>query len=325
VVPLLVDRMTNADGRKFRDGLNYQHNLAAVRQVIDAQDPAAWDENLYMHWLATLRELSVPTTDAKYPEVMRTKAWAMRTLNSQLGSWAQLRHDTILYAKQSYTATDLCYYPAGFVEPLPGFWLRLEKMAARGAEQIEKTPFPDQGTQTRQAQHFRNFAKQVSILRGIAEKELAQKELTKEETTFLEKTVEIQFRGSGGPRYNGWYFGLFYKDRQDADKWDALVADVHTDTPDPIYNDPGCVLTQGVGNVDLLLVAIDNGKDRMVYAGPVFSHYEFEMPGVTRKSDSEWRKDIKEGRLAPRPPWTQSYLVPGTNPDVKRYQHENDK
>jgi hypothetical protein len=344
VVPLLTERMTQHDGRKFRDGLNYQHNLAAARDVIDAQVPSAWDENLYMLWLATLRELSSPTTEAKYPEVMRTKAWAMRTLNSQLGSWAQLRHDTILYAKQSYTEGTLCYYPAGFVEPRPGFWARFEKMADRAAELIEKTPFPDRvvekpvgpkgehklnlslkATQAAQAQHFRNFARQVAVLRGIAEKELAQKELTKEETAFLEKTVEIRFRGSGGPQYTGWYFGLFYKGPTDADKWDALVADVHTDPPDMVYDDPGCVLTQGVGNVDLMLVAIDSGKDRVVYAGPVFSHYEFEMPGVTRKADSEWRKDLKEGRQPPRPPWTEGYLAPGTNPNAKNYLHPNDK
>ena len=34
VVPLLVERMTAKDGRPFRDGLNYQHNLAAVRNVV---------------------------------------------------------------------------------------------------------------------------------------------------------------------------------------------------------------------------------------------------------------------------------------------------
>ena len=67
----------------------------------------------------------------------------------------------------------------------------------------------------------------------------------------------------------------------------------------PRHGDPGCVLHQGVGNVDLLLIAIDNGKDRMVYAGPVLSHYEFEMPGVTRKSDSEWKEDLRAGRLTP--------------------------
>jgi hypothetical protein len=47
----------------------------------------------------------------------------------------------------------------------------------------------------------------------------------------------------------------------------------------------------------------------MVYAGPVLSHYEFEMPGVTRKSDSEWREDLRQGRRPPRPEWTTAYLV----------------
>ena len=42
--------------------------------------------------------LSAPTTNAKYPEVMRTRAWGHKTLNTQLASWAELRHDTILYS-----------------------------------------------------------------------------------------------------------------------------------------------------------------------------------------------------------------------------------
>ena len=55
-----------------------------------------------MNWLATLRELSKPISDSKYPEAMRTRTWGMKTLNTQLASWTQLRHDTVLYAKQSY-------------------------------------------------------------------------------------------------------------------------------------------------------------------------------------------------------------------------------
>src|SRR5262249_46108365 len=120
-------------------------------------------------------------------------------------------------------------------------------------------------------------------------------------------------------QYNGWYPKLFYKGVEDSGKWDALVADVHTDVPAEVLGDPGCVLTQGVGCVDLLLVAIDNGKDRMVYAGPLLSHYEFEMPGVTRKSDSEWKKELGASKAPPRPEWTRSYLVPGVNPRLKDY------
>jgi hypothetical protein len=336
-VPLLTARMTDAGGLRFRDGLPYQHNLAAVRTVVDAQDRPAWDENLYSLWLSCLRELSAPTTDAKYPEAMRTRAWALRTLNTQLASWAQLRHDTVLYAKQSYTWTTACDYPAGYVEPRPAFWARFEHMAARAADLIDRTPFPARAVEKplhgtlklkvelpavkmRQVEFFRNFARHLGVLRGIAEKERAGRPLSAEETAFLRRTVEKKFGGSGGPKYSGWYFGLFYKGPDDADKWDALVADVHTDVPDPVALDPGCVLHEGVGNVDLMLVAVDSGPDRMVYAGPVLSHYEFEVPGIARRADSEWRKEITQGRLPPRPGWIRDYFVPGVNPDAKNYQ-----
>jgi Protein of unknown function (DUF3160) len=321
VVPLLVERMTTGK-HKFRDQKNYQHNLAAVRNVVDAQRPAEWDENLYTGWLGTLRELSKPTTDAKYPEVLRTKAWAMKSLNTQLASWTQLRHDTILYAKQSYTSGALCYYPAGFVEPVPHVWGRMEKMVQRAAALLEKTPFPDgkftkhgsvhfefKARQKEQVAFLRNFSVQVSKLQTIAGKQLEQKELAADELKFLEDIVQIH-RGSGKVLYNGWYPKLFWKGPTDSGEPEPLVADVHTDVPAPIQGDPGCVLHQGVGNVDLLLIAIDNGKDRMVYAGPVLSHYEFEMPGIVRKADSEWRKDLEAGKLPPRPEWTREYLVP---------------
>jgi hypothetical protein len=316
VAPELTARLKDRSGRRFRDGLPYQHNLAALRNVLDAQGAGAWEDSLYLHWLACLRELSAPTTASRYPEVMRTRAWALKTVNTQLASWTEMRHDTILYAKQSYTRQADCFYPAGFVEPAPHFWARFEKMAKSAAGLIEKAPaFPHQ---KRQAQFCRRFARRLATLEGIARKELARRELTREETLFLKGVVEAIDPGkpdkdsSGGrpPRYPGWYFDLFYKSREDGDRWDALVADVHTNVPDRLVGDPGCVLHQAVGNVDLLLIAIDSGKHRMVYAGPVLSHYEFEMPGVRRKSDSEWQRELRDGRSLPRPAWTRTYLVP---------------
>src|SRR5262249_23679087 len=143
VVPELVDRMKDERGRTFRDGLNYQHNLAAVRDVVDSLHENVWKENLYTNWLACLRELSAPTTEAKYPEPMRTRAWAMKTLNPQLARWPQLRHDTILYVKQSYTTEVSCFYPAGYVEPVPHFWGRLGEMASRAAALVRQTGYPD--------------------------------------------------------------------------------------------------------------------------------------------------------------------------------------
>jgi hypothetical protein len=169
---------------------------------------------------------------------------------------------------------------------------------------------------------LQNFARQAAVLRGIAEKELAGQPLSKEQEAFLKALVQLDRRGSGFAGYTGWYPSLFYPGTRDCEKWDAIVADVHTDPPDDMHGDPGCVLHEGVGNVDLLVVAVDSGKDRMVYAGPVLSHYEFEVPGVARKSDSEWREDVKAGRLPPRPEWTRGYLVPGGNKDAKAFRYE---
>jgi hypothetical protein len=196
-------------------------------------------------------------------------------------------------------------------------------MALLAADLIEKTPFPErsvekddgwgskykvrlQHIQQEQIEFFKNFAQQLALLKGIAMKQLAQEELAQEETQFLRDIVEIE-SGSGFTRYNGWYPKLFYKGEEDSNKQDAIVADVHTDVPAP--RDPGCVLHEGVGNVDLLMIAVDNGEDKIVYAGPVLSHYEFEMPGVSRLSDSEWLNGIKKGKVPPRPHWTKSYLV----------------
>jgi hypothetical protein len=373
VVPELVSQMkgTFADpGRPhalaFRDGQPYQHNLAAVRAVMDAQTPEAWTGNLYLGWLDSLRQLSPPTTTADYPEAMRTRAWAMKTLNTQLASWTQLRHDTILYTKQAYAFDGFCVYPTGFVEPRVEFWDRLKTMAGRAADLIGGLTYegsyplmtnqpaqhnPETGEETdpggprtnlfslaaiqsRQVSHLRSFATTIGRLEALARKELAQVPFTSAEEKFIDSLVEERTgNGTYSPiKYNGWYPQLFYRtiywndwDQQTygVGGFDALVTDVHTDVPSP--GDPGSVLHEAVGRVNLLLIAVDNGPDRFVCAGPVLSHYEFEVIGTPRRlNDEEWGRivgvpnspyfpdDAARARfegLIP-PPWTRGYLVP---------------
>jgi hypothetical protein len=57
------------------------------------------------------------------------------------------------------------------------------------------------------------------------------------------------------------------------------------------------------------MVAVDNGTNRMIYAGPVLSQYEFEVSGTTRLTDAEWQAQLESAEQPP-PDWTQSYLVP---------------
>ena len=92
-----------------------------------------WNANLYNLWLASLRALSPWPPARRAPlEIAGTEAWGRRTLNTQLASWAELRHDTILYAKQSYTGGAGCEFPDALVEPSPEFFARLGGLRGQG-------------------------------------------------------------------------------------------------------------------------------------------------------------------------------------------------
>jgi len=354
VVPEIAERisrtnLTLADGRPFfRDGLKYQLSLAAVRKVIDHQGPQAWTNNIYSSWLACLRELLMPTTNPQYPQSMRTRAWAMKTLNTQLASWTQLRHDTVLYAKQPYTGEILCSYPDGYIEPRPGFWLKMKEMALRTKALV--STLPDYGPEppywdfvfepntvydqpftvsfssikSNRLQFLDSFASTMATLQSISGKGLAGEPLSANEVVFLRSLVEDPTVSYVGVRtYSGWYPSLFFltaRGRRDvqlaqsfspSDVRDALVTDVHTDPAEPLVNDPGSILHEGVGNVHLLMIAVDCGPgDVAVYAGPVLSHYEFELGPTTRMTDSQWQALFGSGTPPPQPEWTRGYLVP---------------
>jgi hypothetical protein len=349
-VPELVARMTNPNARQstnhavyFRDGLPYQHNLEAVREVVEQLIPKAWQESLYMNWLGALRELSAPTTTSDYPDAMRTRAWAMKTLNTQLASWTHLRHDTILYAKQSYTGVGRCYYPEGFVEPRPLFWASLRRMAGRAAEMIGSLRMNEESRfyQENQITFLGRFANTVAMLQQMSEAELAGRAFSLEQQLFIRNLLEHvgwDVAGCGVIRhYDGWYPGLFYRgkaamvtaDRNASfqrdlgcDKWDLVLADVHTDLPSDVHGDPGSVLHEGVGNVDLLMLTVQTPTGPAVFAGPVLSYFEFELVGAPeRLSDEEWKqewsaasqwwdRDARDWHGLPNhPEWTHSYLV----------------
>ncbi len=126
--PILLDRMQNQEGTPFRDGYPFQENLDATRSVFDSQTEEFWNEHLYGRWIHGLRALSEPLSPSA-PDTFRTEAWKRRILNTQLVSWTQLRHDTLLYAKQSFTPPILCEFPDGYVDPYPELWQRLSDIA----------------------------------------------------------------------------------------------------------------------------------------------------------------------------------------------------
>jgi hypothetical protein len=353
IVPEIAARiartnLTPADGRPYwRDGRKYQHNLAAVRNVIDSQNPSAWTNSIYNHWLACLRLLSEPTTGNQFPEAMRTRPWAMKTLNTQLASWTHLRYTTALYVQESYTPLLFCMYPEGYVEPRPAFWSRLGEMAL--ATKSVLATLPTNGVfeyyhitnggyytvlvsgammQSNRLSLIDHFVTTMDTLRSISEKELNKTPFSAADNLFLQKLVEFDYTGKR--TYTGWYPRLFYRpgseyvppnnaagspqdtgNEKDSDYWDPLVTTVHTDAPDALVGDPGSILHEAIGNVQMMFIAVDNGPgDLAVYAGPVLSHYEFELGPTTRLTDAQWKNQVTTNNIPPAPEWTRTYLVP---------------
>src|SRR5262249_92544 len=82
-----------------------------------------------------LRPLLEPPGEG-YPRFMVSEAWLDRSLSTALGSWTELKHDTLLYAKPVYAEMGAGGLPPpepvppkGYVEPVPELYARVVALA----------------------------------------------------------------------------------------------------------------------------------------------------------------------------------------------------
>lgn len=289
----------------------YATNLAACRAMADAQSESYWEKDLYSLWLQALRDLSRPPEGEgnHVPEVMQTRAWGLKILQTQLASYAQLRHNTVLYVKQGSSGSMTCKYPTGYVEPYPVFYAALGRYAEKGGAFL--AGIQEGEVKARALTYFGNLGKTVDRLKALAEKELKTEPFAEEDLKFIKDTMTIEYPSSSPPCYNGWYPGLFYRQRKDSVLWDPIVADVFTD---PGGEDHGPrVLHMGTGDVYLAVFCADSGPDRTACVGPVSSYYEWDAPGLERMSDEEWKARLQRQGPPDRPAWMAPILaVPET-------------
>jgi hypothetical protein len=285
------------------DRYHYADNLAALRYLIDSYEPAYWQTNFFNGWLGALRALDPPQDRSGLPSFMQTASWWQEKLNTQLSSWAELRHDNILYAKQSYTASGACAYPCGYVEPFPLFYGRVDSLMRKaksfflsGPEQLQYV-----------ADFFGESASVCSTLTVIADKELAGVALSTQDTTFLGDWI-IRFRVGCGARTGGWYSTMFFNRESELHE-NLIVADVHTCPTNPAGAYIGWVLHVGTGPVDMAVVVADvPGFGSTAFVGPVMSYYQRVTTQFKRLTDEEWASAYA---VAPsfRPSWMNSFLA----------------
>ncbi|MFT5431658.1 MAG: hypothetical protein ACI9OJ_002355, partial [Myxococcota bacterium] len=300
-LPLLADEL---------DAWSYQGNLHTMRWLTDQYDETFWDNSQYNLWLSALRTLNVSTTDESWPASMRTEAWSHKTLNTQLSSWAQLRHDTILYVKQSYTGGVGCDYPKAYVEPYPAFYSALGRYSDTAAQVLGGVQFTEPAMGKHVAEYFKTFSEIMGHLEGMANAELADEPFTDEQQEMADAWIDM-FPGCGDPTYEGWYTRLYFEQEQ-VKAIDYTVADVHTNPNEDGPLAPARVLHVGTGRTNLMIFTRNSCDGSQAYVGPVMNYYEHIEMGVNRLNDEEWELKMNSDTPPVRPAWTSSYFVPAS-------------
>ncbi len=281
---------------------NYAEDLARVRILADNHPDAYWSANVYNTWLSSLRALS-PTNDsdelAALPSVTRSDAWGRRILNAQLGSWAELRHDTILYAKQSYTGGASCEYPDAYVDPYPAFYARVAQLAETAETVLSGIGFK------RGVEYFQHLGSVATTLQGMAEYQRAGTPYDAEQLAFINDAVQVEDGCGGIASANGWYAKLFYDAR--GYEWDPTIADVHTQPTDEAGAPVGRVLHVGTAAPRLMVTTIETCSGPRAYAGIVSSYHEVVTENFERLDDLQWK--IRAWDEQSEPTWMQPLLA----------------
>lgn len=291
---------------------NYLSQMEKVRGEVAAISEAEWTETLAHGWLYTINTLGQPYAEG-YPAFMRNEAYLDRSLYAALGSYAELKHDTLLYAEQVYPEMGGGggkmpppdpVVPPNYVEPVPLFWARLAALAEMTREGLALRYLitPKEG----------NALKTLSDLarrfQRYAEKQLRNEPLSAAEQNEL--------------RFYGGLLEKLYEASTDLTDPDAppsamlatepraaLISDIATDPAN------GLVLQLGTGDVFNIYAVVPIEGKLWLARGAVFSVYQFTQPINERLTNEEWWSILDSSdpeRKPPLPAWTRSFLSPET-------------
>jgi len=259
--------------------------LRLLRAEFDAYQEPDWLATIYSGWLYSLRPLCQAMPQGA-PLCMRTEKWQDKLLNTALASWTQLRHDVILYGKQTYVPSPWAWGP-GLVEPVPDTFGRLASLC----DQLSDVLSVHQMLPQVHGSSLRNLAAKLRAWQGYAAKVAAGGWLAPEEQDDIH-------------RVGIWLLGFFQEQYGVPEKSPLLVADVASDS---YYQR---VLHEGTGLFNPLVLIYEPPEGEAVAGiGYVFSHYEFIEPSWNRLNDNEWASRLAENPPA-RPPWASAFLPP---------------
>jgi hypothetical protein len=265
-----------------------------------------WDKSMYNKWFECL--VTLQNSDKSYPGHMNTSAWARKNLNTGLASWAELKHDAILYAEQPICAE--CgggsEFPepvlVGYVEPNLKFWNKMRQMLTMthtllvdnnlmNADLLEKTE---------------RLEEHIDFCIAVSKKELEGKtldELEYRQIEYLGSSLEWFTLSVIDPDLSLSSWEMV----KGADRSIAQVADVFT------RNVLGCdkcgILYEATGNADAIYVVVEIEGKTYLTRGATYSYYEFVNELGKRLTDEAWQERLEKNDAPGRPQWMLPLII----------------
>ncbi len=278
---------------------NYDKQLTKVQGEVAALETDSWTQNLYWSWLYSFQPIIAPK-DNRFPPFMQTQAWARKDLQTALGSWTELKHDTILYAKQVMAEMGGGgpeTIPHGYVEPNPEAYARLLALAHMTENGLQSRSLLSDLTKA----NLENLIEELTFLQTVSEKELAGTPLSNDEYTHIMYwggTLE-HFTLAASDQVDPMYRDL-------SDQKAALIADVATGpSPTGGLN----ALEEAEGQPTRIFVVLPDSPWRVAVGG-VYSYYEFTVASSDRMTDEAWQAQVAAGTNPPQPDWTSLFIAP---------------
>jgi hypothetical protein len=258
---------------------NYNDQMQTLRTAVHNAELSSWTANLYSSWIYTLMPMLSPKGD-NYPPFMRTEEWRKKSLVTFEGSYAELKHDTILYSKQMMGEMGGAEIPEyddrGFVEVEPVVFARLKALVASTSAGLAGYGLLDPADK----ENLNTLADLSGKLETIAKKEQKGELPTDEEFDLI--------RTFGGQLEHFWedVMRAEFPDAQYISPQEhpaAIIADIATDPN-------GWCLEVGTGKPNEIVAVVQVDGQLKLASGAAFSFYQFQQPMDHRLTDTEWRQ-----------------------------------
>jgi len=302
VVKKYLDDWINDPARIAKEQRQSDKIIAKVYGQLQVEIAAfsdnVWTQNIYWSWLNCLRPL-LASYGQGYPAFMIGDAWQKKNLGTSLGAYTEIKHDTLLYAKQSYAErggggdnpTEMPPAVKGYVEPDLVFWNRIIALAEKTKQGLTaRNVMPDEF-----GDRYDAFINASKFYQQIVEQELKNEKISDEDFEKLRtinSDLEIIFAPLAGQT-------LMPKDRRA-----GIIADIHTNVP------LSEILYESTGKPYVVYVAIKDANGTRLTHGAVFNHYEFTDKLDGRLTDENWQAKVYlgKGALPATDKWSQDLL-----------------